>query len=121
MRHNLFVILLALASLTTSADEPAFKPLMPAEQSAALQLASTTGEVLYRHDQAAWHATDALMALWKNSPDSRVAGWVTQETESGISVVFVDRTPEALYRITVSDAGVAGPVNTLAAPEPLST
>jgi hypothetical protein len=76
MRHNLFVILLALASLTASADEPAFKPLTPAERSAALQSASTTGEALYRHDQAAWHATDALMALWKNSPDSRVAGWI---------------------------------------------
>ncbi|WP_141454125.1 hypothetical protein [Pseudoxanthomonas sp. z9] len=120
MRHNLFVILLALASLTASADEPAFKPLTPAERSAALQLASTTGEALYRHDQAAWHATDALMALWKGTPDSRVAGWITQEAEGGVAVVFVDRTPEALYRVTVSDAGVAGPVNALAAPEPLS-
>ncbi|WP_203323596.1 hypothetical protein [Pseudoxanthomonas beigongshangi] len=120
MRHNLFVILLALASLTASADEPAFKPLTPAERSAALQSASTTGEVLYRHDQAAWLATDALVAFWKNSPKSLVAGWITQETEDGIAVVFVDRTPEALYRVTVSDAGVAGPVNALATPEPLS-
>ncbi len=120
MRYHLFFILLALGNLAASAAEPAPRPLTSEEQTTALEASASTGAALYRHDRAAWLATDALMALWGSDHDARVAGWITQETERGITVTFVDRTPEALYRITVSDAGVAGPVDALATPERLS-
>jgi len=52
--------------------------------------------------------------------DKRVRGWVTEEQQDGIVVTFIDQTPAALYRISVSKEGVAGPVAALEEPAPLT-
>ncbi len=75
---------------------------------------------IYRHDRAAWVATDAAFKLPGFKDDKRHAGWITEEKQGQIVVTFIDRTPSALYRVVVSSDGVAGPATALEPPAPLS-
>lgn len=117
-----FILTLALisGSLSAIADEPIPKDLTPEQKAAALRSAETTGVAIYRHDRAAAIATDAAIALPQFKNDSRIKGWVTEEQQGQITVTFIDETPAALYRITISKEGVAGPVNAFDSPAPLT-
>ncbi|WMW81846.1 hypothetical protein RF679_06065 [Undibacterium cyanobacteriorum] len=118
-----FILALTLISVSLSAfaDEPIPKELTPEQKAAALRAAETIGFAIYRHDRAAAIASDAAIALPQFKNDSRIRGWVTEEQQGQITVTFIDETPAALYRITVSKEGVAGPVSALDSPAPLTT
>ncbi|MDR0233762.1 MAG: hypothetical protein LBI31_03025 [Zoogloeaceae bacterium] len=120
MAHYIPVIALALFCFTASAEEPLPGELPPDQEAAALKLAETTGSAIYRHDQAAAVATDAALKLRQFREDKRIKGWVTEERQNRIVVTFIDQTPAALYRVTVSNKGVASPVATMKTPTPLT-
>lgn len=54
----------------------------------ALQLALSRGLDLYRHDQAAWHTTDALREDIDNLADTGIRGWVVTKTDEGWLTTF---------------------------------
>jgi hypothetical protein len=120
MIRYLFAIALALGCLTASAEEALPKELPPDQEAAALRTAETTGLAIYRHDRAAAVATDAALELRRFKRDKRVKGWITQEQQDRIVVTFIDETPAALYRVDVSNDGVAGPVTTIETPASLT-
>lgn len=120
MRHYLFFMLLSFGSLAARADEPASQAPAPEVQAAALTAAADNGMALYRHDRAAWRATDVMLAHSGGEGDERVRGWVTQQVGDDIIVTFLDGTPQALYRVTVTREDIVGRVDALPAPAPLS-
>jgi hypothetical protein len=109
----------AFACMSLRAEEALPAALPPAEEASALVSAQSVGVALYRHDRAAWVATDAARAVPQFKEDRRVNGWITEQSGSDIVVTFLDATPAALYRVSVTD-GKAGPVLALEAPTPLS-
>lgn len=117
-----FILLAALmASAPAAATDTGMPGALPeAQEAAALRTAEATGRVIYRHDQAATVATDVALADRAFRSDGRLDGWITEEQDGGIVVTFIDDTPSALYRVTVSANGVAGPLEALDAPTPLS-
>lgn len=116
----------AQAAQTPARKAPAASPAtilgaaQDAAQDAALRQAEAVGEQLFRHDRAAWVASDTLMGAARGRTDPRVQGWITEtRSDGGIDVTFVDATPAALYRVTVDAQGQpAGPVD--AAPAALT-
>jgi hypothetical protein len=80
-----------------------------AEQMRSVQHAAQIGQELYAHDQAAWHATDAMLA---DIPDPRAEGlhgWIAERTPSGIVVLFVRPDGDALtavYRVLYRDGAM---------------
>jgi hypothetical protein len=120
MIRYIFVVALAFFSLAASADEPLRKELPPDQEASALKAAEATGVAIYRHDQAAAVATDAAFKLPEFKNDKRIKGWITEEQPNQIVVTFIDQTPAALYRVTVSKDGVAGPVMKLETPVTLT-
>jgi hypothetical protein len=119
MLRRLLAASLATFCLCASADKTLPAELPPTEESAALAAAISVGSTIYRHDQAASVATDAALALRKFKKDKRVEGWVTEQRGDRFVVTFLDSTPAALYRVPVT-GGVAGEVEILEAPAPLS-
>lgn len=121
MLRHFFAIAIAIAicSPWAFADDALSQELPPDQEAAALKAAEATGLAIYRHDYAAAVATDAI-ELRQFKKDKRVRGWVTEEQQDGIVVTFIDQTPAALYRISVSKEGVAGPVAALEEPAPLT-
>ncbi|HSX60314.1 MAG TPA: hypothetical protein VLF18_08955 [Tahibacter sp.] len=119
MLRQLLAVSLALAGSCAFAEGRLPAELPPAEESAALAAAASTGATIYRHDQAASVATDAARAVRKFKKDKRVKGWVTEQRGDAIVVTFIDSTPAALYRVPVTQ-GVAGEVEIAEAPAPLS-
>ena len=109
---------LPLAPFTAvRADEPARSAATPA----AIREIEAAGARIYRLDRAAAVATDEALTLPAFRQDRRVRGWVTQNSPRGVDVTFVDATPAALYRVTISDAGRSiGPVVVLKVPQALS-
>lgn len=81
-----------LVCLATLAQSPAFADApqnATAEQIAANDAAAILGERMYRHDQAAWHGTDALTAKIDLSRESALRGYLTEELDNGsIALVF---------------------------------
>jgi len=120
MIRHIFAVALAFCTATAFADEPLPSELAPVQEAAALKAAEITGSTIYRHDQAATAATDAALKLRQFGKDKRVNGWITEEQPGQIVVTFVDQTPAALYRVVVSNDGVAGPVTALEAPAALT-
>lgn len=120
MPRNFMVIALALCCQPVFADEAPLQGLPLEQEAALLQSAETTGAIIYLHDHAAAVATDAALKLKAFKKDKRIGGWITELRQGRINVTFVDRTPAALYRIEVSENGVAGPVIALDSPAPLS-
>ncbi len=120
MIRYILAISLAASLATASAEEPLPKELPEDQEAAAVQRAEATGLVIYLHDHAAAVATDAALKLRAFKRDKRVNGWLTEEQQGQIVVTFIDQTPAALYRITVSKDGVAGPVMALELPTQLT-
>ena len=120
MIRYILAVALVTSSFPALADEPLPKEPPPDHEASALRSAETTGLTIYRHDQAAAVATDAARELRKFKNDKRLRGWVTEEKQDQIVVTFIDQTPAALYRISVSKDGVAGPVTILEEPAPLT-
>jgi hypothetical protein len=116
MHRSLLAITLVSLCLVATANEVLPAALAPAEESAALASAATMGMTIYRHDQAAAVATDAILSIQN---DERVRGWVTEQQGKQIIVTFINDTPAALYRVPVT-GGKAGPVVALEAPAALS-
>ncbi|MFW2341740.1 hypothetical protein [Brevundimonas sp.] len=71
------------------------------------------GTDLYRHDQAAWVATDVFLAFLGDERPSDIVGWIVTGTGTDLTVRFLRRAGEDDLRpgwdIRVVD-GVAGPV-----------
>ncbi len=57
-------------------------------ESAAIALALQRGEALYRHDQAAWHTTDAMLEDVRDPGAKGIRGWVINEVPRGLEAVF---------------------------------
>ena len=57
-------------------------------QEEAIALALERGEAIYRHDQAAWHGTDAMLADLNNPSKHGITGWIVKEVEQGHELVF---------------------------------
>ena len=111
---------LLLACLTAAANDDLPQALSPEQESLAIAAAETIGRAIFKHDRAAAVATDAALAQRAFKRDRRVRGWVTEASQGGIAVTFIDQTPSAIYRVMVSPAGQAGPLLALEAPEPLT-
>lgn len=80
------------------------------EQVAAASLAQLTGDLLYRVDQAAWHASDALFARISAEDHPELRGYVTQVIDDEtIAVVFhaeADGVPVEFARYIVKGSTV---------------
>lgn len=100
MRLPTFVCALALC-----AASPAWS--QSAEQLAQVERARATGVELYEHDQAAWHATDAMLEDIRDPHTEGVSGWITERTPQGIQVLFLrpdaDARVSAIYRVLYRD------------------
>lgn len=118
--RNFLIIATGLCTLAVSAEEPLPQELPPDQETAALKAAETTGLIIYRHDHAAAVATDAAFLLPQFKKDARVRGWITEEQPDRILVTFIDQSPAALYRVSVSRDGIAGPANALETPATLT-
>lgn len=120
MNRFLATVALVFCCLAASADEPVPQQLPPDQEAAAIHFAETRGSAIYRHDQAASLATDAAFKLPAFRSNKRIKGWITEEHQQEMVVTFFDQTPSALYRVVVSNDGIAGPVTALAPPAPLT-
>jgi hypothetical protein len=116
------VLLLLALSVSLHGQDSPIAALSPAEEAVALRSAESTGRAIYFHDHAAEVATDAAIAAHHIDTDSRLRGWVTEARGSDVVVTFIDQTPSALYRATVSDAGrLKGTVTSFNPPAALSS
>lgn len=120
MLRYVLAITLAMCFAVARADEALPQALPPEQEAAALRAAEATGLDIYRHDRAAAVATDAVIGLRRFKNDARVRGWITEEHQDRIVVTFIDQAPAALYRVSVSSDGVAGPVTALDEPAALT-
>jgi hypothetical protein len=97
----------------------------PKELAADIQAAEAEGALMYKLDQAVWVSSDAAQRVKGFKGDSRVRGWLTEQTEQGIQVTFYGGKKKtvflALYRALVSPDGLteARPA-ALGAGEPLT-
>lgn len=109
------------ACLSAAAHGAPPAPALSPAQAAAIRAAEKTGRAIFIRDHAAAVATDAAMELPSFREDRRIRGWVTEKQGNTVVVTFIDKTPAALYRVTVSDAGhVIGKVSQFALAEALS-
>lgn len=58
------------------------------EDALGIEQAMERGLALYRHDQAAWHTTDALREDIADLGGSGIVGWVVTEEDGGHRVTF---------------------------------
>lgn len=80
--HGISVVIAAFAA-QTAAQEP------PSESEAtAIAAALKRGEAIYRHNQAAWHTTDALIEDIKNPGEEGIRGWIINQAPNGLEAVF---------------------------------
>jgi len=115
--YSLLTCLLLAATPSAHAQTaPADAPAPPPADAAALRRAEAVGQRLFRLDRAAWVASDTLMAAARGQVDPRVQGWITDEREDGIDVIYVDTTPAALYRVSVDAQGQPTGLETRPAP-----
>ena len=104
MTRHLIALTLALGGLVAHAGEPAQPPRSPEQEADAIEGAETMGTAIYRHERAIAAATEAVLKMPAFQRDQRVSGWITEEQDGTIAVTYVDRTPSALYRVSVSTA-----------------
>ena len=79
-----------VAAIAMALCAPLAAQVTPQEQ-AALDEAERLGEAIYLHDQAAWHATDALNEAVSDPAALGVRGWIVNDAEDGLEVVFYRR------------------------------
>ncbi len=120
MHRHLLAIALALCCQAAFAEEAPSRKLPPEQETAHLRSAESIGAAIQLHDHAAAVATDAALGLKAFKNDRRIRGWITEPRQGRIIVTFIDQTPSALYRVVVSEDGVASPVVALDSPTPLS-
>ncbi|OUM04224.1 hypothetical protein [Variovorax sp. JS1663] len=121
MTRHLIALTLALGGLVAHAGEPQEPPRSPAQEADSIQGAETMGVAIYRHERAIAAATEAVLRIPAFRRDPRVKGWITEELGDLIAVTYVDRTPSALYRVTVSiEDNQVHEVTTLDVPSRLS-
>lgn len=121
MIRSLLLVLCVVGVTTVRASEPEAPRALSLEETTTLHADEVVGRAMYLSDRAAAVATDAALKLDTFRNDSRVRGWVTQAHDDAVMVTFIDATPSALYRATVSNAGkLVGKVEAYAAPQPLS-
>ena len=119
------VVLVGMTTVGAVADADPPAQLDPAAEAAAIAHAEATGRQLFRHDRAAWVATDAARSLPGFGQNSSLRGWITVDRPSGgIDVVFFGEHDggglAAFYRVAVSKSGkVRGKPLTVDPPEPL--
>ncbi|WP_145955573.1 hypothetical protein [Sphingorhabdus sp. SMR4y] len=82
--RSLLIALLALSGTSILAQDNAGS----STEDQALQLALDRGLDLYRHDQAAWHTTDAMREDIEDLDGSGIRGWVVTNVETGLLVTF---------------------------------
>jgi hypothetical protein len=117
------IVLLAAAALllgalpSTVAAQRAPDPIPIEEWS--LEKVSKMGQEIYRHDVAAWVATDALIASFGDAPPPPgMAGWIVVEDGDALKVRFLRQEADVLksaFDIIVRD-GRAGAVAAVDAP-----
>ena len=105
MIRSLLLVLCVAGVTTARANQSETPRALSPQEAATLQADELVGRAMYLSDRAAAVATDAALALDAFRKDSRVRGWVTQAHDGAVTVTFIDATPAALYRATVSDAG----------------
>ncbi|WEK46196.1 MAG: hypothetical protein P0Y56_14430 [Candidatus Andeanibacterium colombiense] len=94
MRKHLLSACLAFAVFAggpaLAADEQPLENALAAPYRAQLEEAMRRGREIFLYDQAAWHATDQMLADFNNSPDKRLRGYVVVpgDTADKLSVVF---------------------------------
>jgi hypothetical protein len=120
IREALACAALLFVCLAAAANDDLPQALPPDQEARTIAAAEATGRAIFEHDRAAAVATDVALAQRAFKRDRRVRGWLTEATEDGIAVTFIDQTPSAIYRVLVSPAGKPGPLLALEAPEPLS-
>lgn len=80
----------------------------------SLERVANLGREIYRHDIAAWVATDALLEHVDGTPPTDLRGWIVTPNDDGLKVRFIRLDGEAFragWDVLVRD-GVAGPVVT---------
>ncbi|MBX9460100.1 MAG: hypothetical protein KL785_02125 [Brevundimonas sp.] len=109
---------LLLGSLPSAATAQRAPDPIPIEEW-SLEKVSRMGQEIYRHDVAAWVATDALLASFGESPPpAGMAGWIVVEDGDALKVRFLRREADVLksaFDIIVRD-GRAGPVEAVSGP-----
>ncbi|EKT4087405.1 TPA: hypothetical protein QDZ99_001815 [Stenotrophomonas maltophilia] len=113
---------MAPAAHAITASDPPHESRQAATATADADIAriESLGRSLFEHDLAAERATDALVAKGMRK-DDRVAGWVTEQRDNRYVVSILGGDSSVLYRVVTDDKGtLAGPVQTLSPPEPLS-
>lgn len=119
MRIAILAAALLVGVATPVAAQRAPDPVPIEEWS--LEKVSKMGQEIYRHDVAAWVATDALIASFGNAPPAAgMVGWIVVEDGDALKVRFLRQEAEVLkpaFDILVED-GRAGTVD--AATGPLS-
>lgn len=119
--RSLLLVLCVLGVTTVRANEPEAPRALSSQEAATLHADEVVGRAMYLSDRAAAVATDAALELDTFRKESRVRGWITQAHNDAVTVTFIDATPSALYRATVSNAGkLVGKVEAYATPQPLS-
>lgn len=121
MIRSLLLVLCALGVTTARANEPEAPRTLSPQETATLHADEVVGRAIYLNNRAAAVATDAALKLDAFRKERRVRGWITQAHGDAVTVTFIDTTPAALYRATVSDGGkLVGKVQAYATPQPLS-
>ncbi|MCC6925397.1 hypothetical protein [Novosphingobium sp.] len=105
-------LLLAVAGLLIAGSSHA-QTMTPTDET-AVQQALNRGQLIYAFDQAAWHATDALLADAKRlgrtgDLGAKFGGWIVRPKDSEtLEVLFFERepgSPNVLYRAITSASG----------------
>ncbi len=82
--------------------------------------AEATGRAIYRHDRAAELATDVARKNRGFRRDKRIRGWVSEELDDAVAIVFLDGENRAIYRARVHDSGAADGLEALDEPMELT-
>lgn len=110
---TIFVLLCALLTAAWSVSAAAFEISEGALRTFDIPTAEMLGRKMQRYDQAAWKATDRLREQKIDLAKEGVRGWITEETSSGVSAIFVaerNGRNEAAYLIRFPAENSAGEV-----------
>lgn len=100
-------IIVSLAVAATSVWSPSLA--QTPEQMLAMMVAEKRGAELYRHDRAAWLATDELFKAFPDPVAAGLAGWITEQSGDDIVVTFFRSAGEkisAAYRVTYANGKI---------------
>lgn len=81
-------LVLVLAGPTLAREQKRGSETISADDKSVLQSALDLGLELFKFDQAAWHATDALLDDMDDSLTREIGGWVVTPVDAGHRVTF---------------------------------